>query len=787
MKGRFMQRITAVVLIAALVFSAGGTGVFAAGKAAVTLSKKKASVEEGKKITLKVTGNNVKKVKWSTKDKNTATVSPKGVVRGIRAGKTTILCKVRYKKTPSGKVLKKVLKCKVTVRSASPEAGTNVPEETKAPDAGTETPGNPQASSNPAVSEGPGTSTNPAASEEPGASANPAASASPLPQESLNPVEMVGADDLTLSRDSGTYDTEFELIMTSAKGACIYYTTDGSDPRTSAARKAYTSGIVVKDRENDANVLSAISPDLFEMQNYEINGNKIGSRCAAPADKDVDKCTVIRAVSCGTDGSMSDVVTKTYFIGKLSEHIDNIRQSAAAAEDGKLAVISLTMDKNDLFDPETGIYVKGKYFDNAVNEYIEKYGSLNKVDVEHDLTANFKQKGREWERNCHMEYFESDGTTTACELSLDCGVRIQGNYSREAVQKSFRLYGREEYGTKNFKYPFFGKGLKDYEGKTIQKFKTLVLRNGGNDVGNYKYKDIFTQSFIHDRAYETLTGRPCVLYLNGEYWGYYVLQDDMTDNFLQTEHGVVKENVVLYKGTDEQKYAGYGYKLDEGEFPEGVTNEDYYLRDTLDYLDGNDFSSDTVYDTFIKDFMDEQSAVDYFATMIYLNNGYDWPGKNWSIWRTTVKDETNAYSDNRWRFCVQDLDLTTEPTWSGQGTDAWQKNPLPGLAGKTSGNVIKKVFGNLMDNGKFRQKLADAVTEIGTVNYNYELVEGRAAVYKTMYGSLSGQFLKRFNSNGALYNIGEENHNANLYFLRNRPSYIPDLVASIKGYTANQE
>lgn len=794
MKRRYMKRITAVVLIFALIFSAGGTNAFAAGKAAVALSEKKASLEEGGKVTLKVTKKNVKKIKsakWTTKDKKIATVSPKGVVKGIKAGKTTILCTVRYQKKSSKNVFKKVLKCGVTVKGTSSVKETVVPEETGIPPANTATPGNTgdaQPSSNPYVSAEPDTSSNPAASAEPGTSSNPATSASPavsaspVPQESQNPVEMV---DLSLSKDSGAYDTEFELTMTSVKGVSIYYTTDGSDPRTSDTRKAYTSGVMVKSRENDANVLSAISPDSFEMQNYVINGNKIGSKCAAPSDKDVDKCSVIRAVACGADGSMSDVVTKTYFIGRMSEHIDNIEQSASAFEDGKLAVISITMDKNDLFDPETGIYVKGKYFDDALAEYIQRHDNLKDINVERDLTANFKQKGREWERNCHIEYFESDGTTISCELAQDCGVRIQGNYSREAVQKSFRLYSREEYGTKNFKYSFFGDELKDYKGKTIQKFKTLVLRNGGNDVGNYKYKDIFTQSFIHDRAYETLTGRPCVLYLNGEYWGYYVLQDDITDNFLETEHGVVKENVVLYKGTDEKNYAGYGYKLDEGEFPEGVTNEDYYLRETLDYLDSNNFSSDTVYETFINNFMDEQSAVDYFATMIYLNNGYDWPGKNWSIWRTTVKDETNAYSDNRWRFCVQDLDLTTEPTWNGQSTDAWQKNPLSNLVDKKSGNVMIKVFSNLMDNGIFRQKLAAAVEEIGTVNYNYELVEQKAAVYKTMYGSLSGQFLKRFSSNGALYAIGEENHNANLYFLKNRPSYIPDLVASINGYTGN--
>lgn len=804
MRKRYWKKTVVGFVLFALVISGMSMDVQAAGKHYVKLKKTKVSVVEGKRVSLKLVKKNIKKiksVKWKAKNKKIAVVSSKGVIKGKKVGKTTVSCTIRYQKRASKKVYKKVLRCQVTVKATAQGADTATPDVGNSPVVvsnhptptdGTAAANSPSVTQNPAV---PPVATKSSGEETPGVEnpempkdtttpsdiPKPVVSAKPLPQESKKPGE-VAADDLSFSRDSGVYEGAFELTMTSKVGASIFYTTDGSDPRTSDTRKVYTAGVTVKNRKGDANVLAAISPDLFDTMNYRIDGRNITSNCKAPSNADVDKGTVIRAVSCGSDGSSSDVVSKTYFIGKMSEHIENIAQSASAAGQ-KLAVISITMEKKDLFDHETGIYVKGKCFEDSLNQYIERYGNLNQVEVEHDLTSNFKQKGRGWERECHMEYFESDGTSTTCELSQDCGIRIQGNYSRENVQKSFRLYARADYGTKNFKYPFFGSELKDDFGQTMQKFKTLVLRNGGNDAFNYKYKDILTQSFVHDRAYETLHGRPCVLYLNGEYWGYYVLQDDMSDNFLEEKHGVNKDQVVLYKGSDEAKYANYGYKLDEGELPQGVTEEDYYLKDTLEYLDTHNFSDDAVYKEFMENYLDEQSATDYYATMIYLNNGYDWPGKNWSIWRTTVKNTANAYSDNRWRFCLFDLDLTTEPTWSGGDNGAWRKNPIPDLAQRNSSNVIKKLFGNLMDNAVFRQNLADTIVEIGNHNYAVSAVEQRAEVYKKMYSVLSNQFMRRFNSNGAVWSNGDGCHNANLSFLRQRPSYMSTLVSYIKTYS----
>ena len=115
--------------------------------------------------------------------------------------------------------------------------------------------------------------------------------------------------------------------------------------------------------KNDENVLSAIDPILFDAVNVKGSSDQKSfvSTISAPDKSKVDKCTVIKAAAQHEDGTYSDVVTNTYFVGDMAEHIDGISESCKAA--GKdLAVMSISMDADDLFDSAKGIYVKGDTF-----------------------------------------------------------------------------------------------------------------------------------------------------------------------------------------------------------------------------------------------------------------------------------------------------------------------------------------------------------------------------------------------------------------------------------------
>ena len=76
--------------------------------AKISLSATSKTITVGKTTTLKMSGTS-KKVVWTSSNKNIATVSSKGKVKGIKAGTCTIKAKVGGK----------TYKCKVTVKKAS--------------------------------------------------------------------------------------------------------------------------------------------------------------------------------------------------------------------------------------------------------------------------------------------------------------------------------------------------------------------------------------------------------------------------------------------------------------------------------------------------------------------------------------------------------------------------------------------------------------------------------------------------------------------------------------------
>ena len=355
----------------------------------------------------------------------------------------------------------------------------------------------------------------------------PEASTAESVVDSSQPEEELSS--VTFSHQSGVYAEEFSLTVSANDGEEILYTLDGSDPSTSDTAKVYYDPVAIGDRSKDKNMVSAVDPLLISANFNDANSKRDNFICTveAPDDSDVDKCTVIRAVTKKADGSFGEESSATYFIGTAKEHIKGLAESCEASGTS-LAVISLAVNYDDFFGNENGIYVKGDIFEKALQEYLAAGKTITDRDASdtcRGLDANYKQKGRSWERSTHIDYFESNGNQTKCKLQQDCGIRIQGNYSRSDYQKSFRLYARDEYGKKNFKYDFWDNALDD-QGKVINKYKKIVLRNGGNCAFTTKFSDAYWQSLLQDIDCDNQSARPCVVYLNGEYWGVYILQDD---------------------------------------------------------------------------------------------------------------------------------------------------------------------------------------------------------------------------------------------------------------------
>ncbi len=551
------------------------------------------------------------------------------------------------------------------------------------------------------------------------------------------------------SHASGVYEEAFELTLVHTKQETIYYTVDGSDPTISDTAMVYEAPILIQDRSTEPNVVSAVDPVLFS-GNYNQphqSGYKFDCKIKAPANEAVDKCSVVRVAIRNADGTFGEEAAATYFIGTPQKHIQGLAESCAAAGH-ELAVISIAMDYDDLFDNTKGIYVKGDTFTQDLGRYLTSGKKLRDGEMARSLDANYKQRGREWEREASMTMFEFSPEGAIQVLNQQCGIRIQGNYSRSDLQKGFRLYARKDYSDNNFRYAVFGSDYTNDQGETMDKFKSLVLRNGGNCAFTAKFNDAFWQSLVRDTAVETKQSRPCVVYLNGEYWGLYVLEEDYSDDYFEDLHGVNKADVVVYKG-DAETYE-IGYSLDEGELPEGE-EVDYYFRELLDFFSTHsDLKSDTDYEEFAK-LVDTQSVMDYFAVQCWINNKWDWPGKNWSMWKTIHTSEENPYADGRWRFTFYDVEFGGVSGASDAKTNTIREdNYKPkGLLDMDTENPAVLCFAYLMTNEGFREAFYDRLLGLSDGMLEKEAALARLQEFEDIYEPLLDQFFARYPGTGS--------------------------------------
>ena len=401
-------------------------------------------------------------------------------------------------------------------------------------------------------------------------------------------------------------------------------------------------------------------------------------------------------------------------------------------------------------------------------------GAIKDGETARALDANYKQKGRDWEREAAVTMFEFTENGAEPVLEQNCGIRIQGNYSRSDLQKGFRLYARTEYGENNFDYTVFGEDYVNVNGEVMDKYDTLVLRNGGNCAFSAKFNDTFWQSLLGEMDCSTQKSRPCVVYLNGEYWGLYILQEDYTNDYMEDYYGVNKDDVVIYKGDAEA--LALGYKLDEGDLPEGITDEKYYFRDLLNFFRTHkDLKSEEDYNEFVK-LVDPESVMDYFAVQCWIDNKWDWPGKNWSMWKTTT-DDGSEYGDGRWRLMFYDIEFG-----GFLGKDDVRNNTLKnanykknGLLDMDTNNPAVLCFAYLMTNDNFRAEFCNKLTSLSDTCFETQSAQARLKEFTDEYYPLYEQFFKRYEGAGEVKDA-EQSINSINEFLELRKDNIQKMI-----------
>lgn len=365
---------------------------------------------------------------------------------------------------------------------------------------------------------------------------------------------------VVFSRQGGFYEERFVLELACSDGNHIRYTVNGSIP--TPASPLYTQPLALDAAlYSKSNIYTIV--DCLPSEYYSV--------------EDVERAIVIRAAAFDeNEQRVGEVETNTYLIRDLG------------CDTHGLPVLSIAADSVDLFGYEAGIFVPGANFNPA----------------DSTSTGNYYMKGREWERMVNVEFYESDNSG----INQKCGLRTHGAKSRRYQQKGLRLYARQEYGKKRFKHPFF-------EETSLASFKHLNLRpfrcshwwqTGG--------QDFLSQRVASQLDVDGMNVRQTVVFINGEYWGIYTLEESPDERYLEDHYEVDldKVNILKYWGVP-----SYGDSTDWCQFRGWL--------ETADLAQPQD-------EAYAFERMDVPSFVDYYLLETYGAN-LDWPQNNVLQWQ----------------------------------------------------------------------------------------------------------------------------------------------------------
>ena len=520
------------------------------------------------------------------------------------------------------------------------------------------------------------------------------------------------------SVEAGFYDEAFELELSDENNNAIYYTTDGSDPRTSKTAMLYTDKINIYDNSDEPNQYSALT-DITLLDDY------IGPT------SNVDKGIIIRAVSKNSSGEYSDVAYNSYFINKQAEYYKTMK------------VISLTTDGDYLFDSDNGAYMVGsEYYD-----WLEKIHHLEYSASNVRNPTNYNKDGEESEFPVSIQVFEN-GTLA---YTTNVGARITGSGSRAFPQKSIRFYARKEYGDSKMKYAFID-DLTDRNGNLIEKYDKITLRNAGQDNYNLHFCDAFIQDIVSERICDIQGAEPCILFIDGEFWGFYFMQEKQDDYYIQSHYGIEKKNVTIIKRD------------------ELVCGSQYVANDYYSFIEWASTADMTIPENYqlVCDEIDIQNFMDYIAIQTYIGN-IDWAYtylNNWETWRTTVTDSNISYADGKWRFMLYDMDAIS--SWD-------PKKRLVSL--DLLNNMYREkasfatMFYNLLNNEDFKQEFYDNYIEIIETVFNPEQVDEKITEYVSAYRQATLDTRERFKRE--IFNTIDYDEEVERFreFFQDRPEY----------------
>ncbi|MGC6490100.1 MAG: CotH kinase family protein [Flavobacteriales bacterium] len=270
--------------------------------------------------------------------------------------------------------------------------------------------------------------------------------------------------------------------------------------------------------------------------------------------------------------------------------------------------------------------------------------TMKLMSVSGDDLSTLIDNGNQIEPWGSIELYNSDGTLIDKARGE---FNEHGNDSWAYAQRGFDYITRDQFG---YNYALKGELFND---KERDKFQRLIVKCGANDNYPFAYgssgahiRDPYIQSLsqvadlrLDERSYE-----PCILYLNGEYWGVYEIREKV-DDLDFTDYYYDQDSVEFLK-----TWGGTWVDvLVDDQNPADVQNSWNNLRD---YIVTNDMSIQANYE-YVKSVYNTGSLIDYFILNTYTVNA-DWLNWNTAWWHGLIEDGDKK----KWRYVLWDMDNT---------------------------------------------------------------------------------------------------------------------------------
>lgn len=216
-----------------------------------------------------------------------------------------------------------------------------------------------------------------------------------------------------------------------------------------------------------------------------------------------------------------------------------------------------------------------------------------------------------------------------------------GNDSWAYNQRGFDFVMRDQYGyNDDIEHQIFPEKNRD-------KFQKLIIKAAAND--NYPFEEgaHIRDSYVHtlsqkaNLSLDERTWKPCVVYLNGAYWGVYDIKEKVDDDDFTDFYFNQDENNLYFLKT-------WGGTWEEYGSPNALAD----WNNLLSFIQSNNMGIQANFDLVDSQF-NWKSLVDYFVLNSYIVS-QDWLNWNTAWW----KGLNPSGNHKKWRYTLWDMDAT---------------------------------------------------------------------------------------------------------------------------------